>query len=173
MVQEETESWTCPGKQNSRVDQIYILGHRREIHFMGIWLLPNRARDLPALIGDPLWSSPGKRWVWLVKTVKLSHPGKQKTKVGPESGLVSWICSDGWGSPPGQWCRAERTEGGDPGEERPGNNQKYPLCQWRWPENKTNRRIKEEDEAEKWRRKDQGRAGLPPKAISWDKGKWG
>lgn len=34
-----------------------------------------------------------------MKTVKLSRPGKQKSKVGPESGLVSWICSDGWGSP--------------------------------------------------------------------------
>lgn len=37
MVEEETEGWTWPGKQNPRVDQIYILGHCREMHFMGIW----------------------------------------------------------------------------------------------------------------------------------------
>lgn len=31
------------------------------------------------------------------------------------------------GALPGQWCRVERTEGGDPGEEGPGNNKKIPI----------------------------------------------
>lgn len=47
------------------------------------------------------------------------------------------------------------------------------LSQWRWPENKTHHRMTEENKAEKWSRKGQGRAGLPLKAFSWDKGKWG
>lgn len=49
---------------------------------------------------------------------------------------------------------------------------KSPLSQWRWSENKTHHRMKE-DKAEKWSRKGQVWAGLPLKAFPWDKAKRG
>lgn len=49
--QKRKHSWTCPDKQNPGVDQIYVMGHQREIQLMVILLqeAPKTARDLLAL----------------------------------------------------------------------------------------------------------------------------
>ncbi|KAF5927716.1 hypothetical protein HPG69_000622, partial [Diceros bicornis minor] len=80
---------------------------------------------------------------------------KQETKVGQQSGLGSWACSNGWALP-GQCFRAVRTEVGDPGGEAPRNNQRQHQARGGGQKTRCTEEEKMESQAERRSRKDQG-----------------
>lgn len=84
-----------------------------------------------------------------MKTVKLSRPGRQEEQGWArvrfsELDLLQWLelpCGSGV-EQRGLQVEILVRKGHE-------TTKQTPLSQWRWPENKTHHRIKEEDEAEK------------------------